>query len=111
MFERTVQGTVSVVNGPDAIIASNCDAVRSVLSECVSRGQPRLVLNLNHVPLIDSAGLDLLLEISERCMDRGGSMQLAAPNALCADILRITGVGERFVIFEDVSDAVRSFSR
>lgn len=111
MFERTRQGTVNIVCGSDPIAASTVDELGQLLDECVLNGQPRIVVDLESVPLIDSQGLELLLDTGERCQERGGVMQLAAPNALCQDILRVTGVDQHFRLFEDVTEAVRSFSR
>jgi hypothetical protein len=37
-------------------------------------------------------------------------MKLAAANPLCSDILRVTGVGERFEIHPQVKPAVARFA-
>jgi anti-sigma B factor antagonist len=80
-----------------------------VLAPCLDQGQPRVVLDLQAVPLIDSAGLELLVDASESCHHRGGALKLAGPNGLCREIFAITGVGQYFEIFHDTGSAVRSF--
>ena len=77
---------------------------------CCTRGQPRVVLDLQHVPLIDSAGLEALLDSRDECVRRAGTMHLATPNRLCRDILRVTGLDHQFSIFDDVISAVGSFA-
>ena len=111
MFERTRQGTVHVITGNDPITESNVAALSALLEDCVASGQPHVVIDLEAVPLIDSQGLELLLSSSERCLERGGCLQIAAPNALCDDILRITGVSETIGLVNDVTEAVRGFAQ
>lgn len=111
MFECSRQGVVHVIRGSEPITEPNVSALVDVLSKCTAVGQPRVVLDLEAVPHIDSCGLELLLSTSERFQQRGGQLQLAAPNALCDDILRITGVGEQLRILPDVTEAVRSFAQ
>ena len=68
-----------------------------------------VVLNLKETPLIDSAGLEALLDVQERLQERGGQVKLASANPLCREILRITGVAEHFETYPDVKGAVGSF--
>jgi anti-anti-sigma factor len=111
MFEIRRQGTISIVTGDEPIHAASISQLDSQLLACFSHGQPRIVLDLERVPLIDSAGLEWLVDAAEKCFQRGGQVQIAAPNPLCGDILRITGVNEQIEVFEDVTTAVRSFAR
>ena len=48
-----------------------------MLEACVERGQPHVVLDLQGVALIDSTGLELLLDAQEECQRMGGAMKLA----------------------------------
>ena len=69
-----------------------------------------LVIDLHETPLIDGAGLETLIDLREKIESRGGGVKLAAVNPLCADILRITGVGDKFEQFDVVKSAVGSFA-
>jgi anti-anti-sigma factor len=80
-----------------------------VLEGRIDRGQPQIVLDMQGVALIDSAGLELLLDVQEKCQRMGGAMKLANLGALCREVLKATGVGARFEIFRDSGGAVRSF--
>lgn len=111
MFTTTRQGAVQVLSGKDAIVETTVDDLNLQLEVCLREVSPRVVLNLLDVPLIDGLGLEWLMTAAERCSERGGQMQLAAPNALCHDILTVTGVGDLFEKFPDVRAAVRSFNR
>jgi anti-anti-sigma factor len=101
---------VFIITGEVPLNAEAADAAEQALDACLTQGPPRIVVNLQRTPLIDSRGLEILLDASARCGHRGGALVLAAPNTLCRDILRITGVEADFAVFDDVVTAVGSFA-
>ena len=111
MFTLTKQGAVSVISGDAPLNAEHLPGVAKLIDQCLTSGQPRIVFHLQQVPLIDSAGLELLSDTRNRCAQRGGTLELAAPGALCRDILTATRLTERFAIFDDLLAAVGSFAQ
>lgn len=111
MFERRKWGAVDAIRGDVPLNHENVQALSGVLEECCRQGQPRIVIDLERIPLIDSAGLELLLDVRDRCLQRGGLLKLAAPNALCRDILLVTGVTEQIEVLSDAVTAVGSFAQ
>ena len=109
MFEQKRQGAIDVIGGGDRISGDQVAELKVVLDSCIKRGQPRVVLDLHGVALVDSAGLALLLDAQEEYQRMGGAMKLANPAALCSEVLKVTGIGARFEIFGDTGSAVRSF--
>lgn len=111
MFSVVQQGAVHVITGKESITEANLPELSRYFDECLRGSPPRVVLSLAEIPLFDSQGLEWLLSSAERCVERGGQLQIAASNPLCRDILAVTGVAERFEHFDDVRTAVRSFTR
>lgn len=111
MFESSKQGAVHVVSGDCPLNVEGVTNARRVFEECLGKGQPRVVFQMNGVALLDSAGLVLLLDIRDACLRRGGALQLAAPNPLCRDILRATGLAQQFTVYDDAISAVGSFAQ
>jgi anti-anti-sigma factor len=109
MFARDKQGAVDVVAGDDPLSADYVPRVLRLLEECGAKGQPRAVLDLDRIPLLDSAALEMLLDVQEDFQRRGGSLKLAVRGGLCREILSVTGVGGHFEIFTDAASAVGSF--
>jgi anti-anti-sigma factor len=109
MFTTSTQGAVELVSGDDPINFDHVPKVQELLEHCGSRGQPRVVLDFDRVPLFDSAGLELLLDVQEQFQQRGGALKLAGRNPLCREILAVTGVGRHFEVFSEASLAVASF--
>lgn len=109
MFERKTQGAVDVVTGGDRISGDYVSELNDLLEDCVSQGQPHVVIDLQGVALIDGAGLELLLDAQEKYQRMGGGLKLANAGLLLREIFKVTGVATRFEIFGDARSAVRSF--
>lgn len=109
MFERNTLGTIDVVRGDDALVSEHLKQLSDLLEECLEQGQARAVLDMRDAPLIDSAGLELLLDAQTDFQRRGGALKLAAVNPLCKEILSVSGVANHFEIHSDVKAAVGSF--
>lgn len=109
MFERSKQGAVDIIQGSDPLNSDNVDVMRAVFERCCLSGQPKVVFDMHAVPLLDSAGLELLIETQENYRKRGGLLKLASTNPLCQEILKISGVGKMFESFSSSNAAVGSF--
>lgn len=111
MWEKSRHGAIDVVSGDESLTLDNCDSLRRLLEGCVNDGQPQVVLDCQQIPLIDSAGLELLLDIRQACARRGGVFQLAGLNTLCLDILQITNIASLFELYDDSVAAAGSFAQ
>jgi anti-anti-sigma factor len=111
MFELEKHGAVHVVHGDSPLNVEFVDKVAALLDECLGSGLPRIVVDLKKVPLIDSAGIELLLDYRDKCQQSGGDLKLAAPNRLCEDILFATGMEQEIEVAAEVLRAVGSFVR
>ncbi len=109
MFEHKCQGSVDVITGGDRITGDHVEELQALLEARLDRGQPQIVLDMQSIAVVDSAGLELLIDIQEKCQRMGGALKLANLGALCREVLKATGVGARFEIFRDSGGAVRSF--
>ena len=111
MFHHSKQGAVDVITGESPLQGSSIDSLKVIVENCVAAGQPRIVLDLSEISLIDSSGLDYLLDVRDQCIQRGGQLRLAAPNDLCRDILEVGEVAEALEICGNVTSAVGGFAR
>ena len=111
MFDRVTQGAVDVIQGDLPVAADHVEEIAGLFGQSLLSGQPYVVLDLEDVPLIDSAGLELLLDFQDKFQQLGGALKLAALNPLCSDILSVTGHRGSFEIFPDALSAVGSFVR
>ena len=110
MFRTERQGTVEVVICGAPLNRENVAAFNSTVTSCLS-GQPKLVLDLGNVALLDGEGLETLLDLQDELELLGGMVKIAAVGNVCEDALKVTGIGDRFESFDTVKAAVGSFSR
>ncbi|MBI2679078.1 MAG: STAS domain-containing protein [Candidatus Koribacter versatilis] len=72
--------------------------------------RPQIVLDLSPVKQIDSAGVDMLLHCMGEAMKRDGDVKLASLSPQAAVILELTRADRLFEIYENSTDAARSYS-
>ena len=109
MFDRRKQGAVDVVVAAAPLVGDQLIEAESVLRNCLGEGQPRAVLDMRDVSLINSEGLELLLDLREEFEQRAGALKLASLTPLCTDIFHATGLDEQFEVYPEVNRAVGSF--
>lgn len=111
MVELEKHGVVHVIRGDAPLNVDTVDQFAERLEECLQDGLPRIVVDLAKVPLIDSAGLELLLDYRDKCQRFGGDLKLAALNRLCEDILFVTGFEQEIEVIPETLRAIGSFTR
>ncbi len=111
MIHQAKQGAVAVIGTDEPLAGEHVEQVAATLQECLGDGPPLTVFDMAQVPVVDSAGIELLLDVAEGFAARGGAFKIAAANALCRDAFVVTGLGEQIETYEEVTQAVRSFLR
>ncbi|MCE3014329.1 MAG: STAS domain-containing protein [Pirellula sp.] len=111
MYHCKRSGAVDIVSGNSPLIQEHRTEFLKSIDSCIGNGQPRVILDLSGVALMDSVGLDALMDARDRCQSLGGSFVLAHPNPLCRDILRINGIDREINVYDDVVRALGSFAR
>ena len=81
------------------------DKINSLLSQV----RANIVVNLEHVPYIDSGGLGQLVASYGSVMRGGGALKLLNVGSRNHDLLSITHLVRVFESFDSEADAVRSF--
>lgn len=103
------QGIVTMLAPESPVVDDGVGELAAKIDECVSDGDLRLVIDLNKVPVIESAGLELLVKKSRDLAARGGALKISNPSEICRDVLRVTRLTRVLEIYETPDDARRSF--
>jgi anti-sigma B factor antagonist len=111
MFERTRRGAVVVISGKDPLDVHYANSLCVQVDSAMAEGQKRIVLDMEHVPMVDSAGLETLLNLRDKLWGRGGALKLASVNPLCRDIFRVTGLDAQLDAYDDPVTAIGSFAQ
>jgi len=80
-----------------------------MLAGLLDRGSSRIVLDLEKVRFMDSAGLGELVAWKKRAMERGGDVRLLRPRDRVREVLELTALTRVFEIYETDAEAVAGF--
>lgn len=80
------------------------------IENVISRGQAGIVLDMSNVGFIDSAGLESLLALRDRCHDNTRTLKLAALDDNTRKIFEVTRLSGEFDTYDELAQAVRSFA-
>ena len=86
------------------------ELLKDKINSLVHQGKSKIVLNLEGVPYIDSAGLGEIVRTYTTISRQGGSMKLLNLTKRISDLLAITKLLTVFETFDNEADAVRSFA-
>jgi anti-anti-sigma factor len=110
MQVRTNRMGVATYLAPDgALVMDSLAPLETAVTDARTHGAGDLVVDLRLVPFIDSRGLEYLLDLAIDLRQRGGSLRLAYPDAICKDILTVTGLDQTIAVFQDIASAGGSF--
>ncbi len=110
MFNLHRQGAIDVLTCQVPIVSDHVDALSRAANTVLDKGIPDWIIDLQQVPLIDSRGLEFLLNLRDLSLEKMGTMKLASPNPLVRDIFAVTGLEREFEIFPCLTSATGSFS-
>jgi anti-sigma B factor antagonist len=99
-------GNVIVVHAPEELATEQAPLFEAYVPT-LERHQ--VVLDLDSIEVLDSRGLEALLNVQERVRALGGEVKIATTNVTNRKILEITRLDQQLEVFEDIVDAVRTF--
>ena len=84
--------------------------IKRTVDQFISKGHKNFILNLAHVPYLDSAGLGEIIRCFTSLRKSGGNFKLLSPNQRIIDLLNITKLLDVFDIHDNETAAVASYS-
>ena len=108
-IQQRRQGAVTVLKLEGPLAGSDAAELKRCLLEAQRDSLGRLVLDASAIPLIDSKGLEALVEVTQVMEQSGKALKLCTTNETVREVLELTGLAGMFEHFEDVNAAVRSF--
>jgi len=104
-------GEVTILDLKGKITLGEGDVLlRDKVNSLLSQGRRKLLLNLEGVPYIDSAGLGEIVRTYTTASRQGGSLKLLNLTKRIQDLLSITKLLTVFDTFDSESEALRSFT-
>lgn len=103
------QGAVTVIKPRGPLCAQDADQFKSLALSVMERSLGRFVVDASDIAYLDSRGLEVLRETSDKLADSGRALRLCAANETVREVLEITDLSQYFEHFADVGAAIRSF--
>ena len=103
-------GRVSVVDLSGKITIGEGDVIlRERVTELLDGGNQHILLNLEKVGYMDSAGIGELVACYKRAKEKDGTVKLLNPSGKVYDLLQLTKLEEVFDTYRDEGEALGSF--
>ncbi|HBE69660.1 MAG TPA: hypothetical protein DDW52_16060 [Planctomycetaceae bacterium] len=111
MLNVQTVGSVNVIKVRSALQDECLANARKTVQDCLDKRRFWLILNLHDCPLINSQGLEFIVDSQQDCLARGGRLVVAEPQPLTSEILGVTGIDEQVAVYRDMRGALSDFAR
>lgn len=108
--ERTVSDITVLDLKGKMTLGEGDELLKDKINSLLAAGKKKLILNLEGVPYIDSAGLGEIVRTFTTVSRQGGSLKLLNLTKRIEDLLSITKLLTVFETFESEPEAIKSFT-
>jgi len=109
--DRTVDGVAVEALEGRIVLGEESNALREKVKSLLASGQKKIVLNMDNVTYIDSAGLGTLVASHHSAKTQGASMRLSNLGSKFQEVLQVTKLLTVFDVYDSEIAAVRSFAK
>jgi anti-sigma B factor antagonist len=106
-----VHGVSVVALDGRIVLGEESNALRQKLKSLLAEGKKKIVLNMDNIKYIDSAGLGILVAAHVSAKTQGASLHLCHLGSKFQEVLQITKLLTVFEVCDTEAAAVASFSK
>jgi anti-sigma B factor antagonist len=111
MTDREVDGVSVVALDGRIVLGEESNALREKVKSMIAAGKKKIILNMDNITFIDSAGLGTLVAAHHSVKSQGASMRLCHLGSKFQEVLQITKLLTVFDVYNTEAEAVASFSK
>jgi anti-sigma B factor antagonist len=111
MTNREVDGVSVVALDGRIVLGEESNALREKVKGLIAAGKRKIVLNMDNVTFIDSAGLGTLVAAHHSAKSQGAGLRLCHLGSKFQEVLQITKLMTVFDVYNTEAEAVASFSK
>lgn len=108
---REVDGVTVLALDGRIVLGEESNALREKVKTLVAEGKKKIVLNMDGITFIDSAGLGTLVAAHHSAKGQGASLRLCHLGTKFQEVLQITKLMTIFDVYNTEAEAVASFSK
>lgn len=107
--QRETNGIYVLTLSGRLVLGIESSGLRTTIDNLLSSGATRMVISLEHVNYVDSAGLGALIEIHRKTKAKGGRLILSNLGPKLRQALELAGLLTIFETSATAADAIASF--
>jgi len=107
---REVDGVAVVTLDGRVVFGDAASALRDKVKTLTDAGNRKVVLNINNVTFVDSAGLGAMVAAHHTANSAGGALRLCHLEPKFKEMLRMTNLHTVFEVSDTEADAIRILS-
>lgn len=100
---------VEVITVSGRVDSSTAPEFEQALKTALDSGRYRIVLDLEHVDYMSSAGLRAMVAALKTARRHNGDLRIANPSSRVTEVLQLAGLTSIFEVYPNQVDAVGSF--
>jgi len=108
---REVDGVAVVALDGRVVLGEESTALRESVKTLLAANKKQIVLNMDNVTYIDSAGLGALVAAHHSARSQNASLRLSNLGSKFQEVLQVTKLLTVFEVFDSEAAAIRSFSK
>ncbi len=93
------------------VLGKESNGLHEKVKSLIAAGKKKIVLNMNNITFIDSAGLGTLVAAHHSAKTQGASLKLCHLGNKFQEVLQITKLLTVFDVYNTEAEAVASFSK
>lgn len=109
MTNREVDGVAVVAMDGRIVLGEESNALREKVKSLLAEGKKKIILNMDNITFIDSAGLGTLVASHHSAKNQGASVRLCHLGSKFQEVLQITKLLTVFEVSDTEAAAVASF--
>jgi anti-sigma B factor antagonist len=111
LTNREVNGVSVVALEGRIVLGEESNALREKVKSLLAGGKKNIVLNMDNVTYIDSAGLGTLVASHHSAKTQGAALKLSNLGSKFQEVLQVTKLLTVFDVYDSETAAIRSFPK
>lgn len=104
-----IVGEILVVDFDGRLDTQTSDPATDRMDEIIAAGDKNVLLNLEKLEFISSAGLRVFLRTAKSLKSSGGNMKACSPNSVVKEVMEISGFDSLFDLHESEEKALGAY--
>lgn len=110
-FQISQEGQVQIFQVRDLLSEYGHQQLLGKAQELIDGGYRNFIVDLREAPVMNSVGLNFLINLRGRSNDQGGQLVICNVSSRIVDLLDMTRVRPLFELCEDLDQALSRFAR